>query len=315
MYVVFVRIWLLRVVHVALNIARRQHASSNREPKPPVNNRPFRSPATSTVQANYGSSIASTTSSSTQSSTDYDGTSFMPTVAPPMVVVPAGGEAEYLTATEPKNEKLSMTLMLDKINKLTIERIAFDLGTMIDEYKHNLPVARFQTLKSFLHQHQTSTLFSNEAIYFLLLQMMAELSYQSSHAATAMTLDHFLVAHQSSSIPIIVTTTSSILTDEESVVDLIEQLAKKLFDTSSLPAFHDLSALETICYRYLFNQLLPSASADREHTVSMQRMQLLDLFWSKVQSLRHVQINEDNERFIFTLYYLMQRISQSDSSI
>jgi hypothetical protein len=44
----------------------------------------------------------------------------------------------------------------------------------------------------------------------------------------------------------------------------------------------------------------------------MQRIKLLDLFWNKIQSLRNIQINEENERIIFALYYLMRYISQSD---
>jgi GTPase len=192
--------------------------------------------------------------------------------------------------------------MLDKINRLTIERITFDLRLIIDEYKHNLPVARFQTLKSFL-----------EAIYFLLLQIINEYSHNTNQSITRATLEHFLIAYHST-IPIIVTTTSSVITEEEPIEEFIKNLAEKLLD-SSLPVFNDLSTLESVCYRYLYNQVLQVLNPDINDSISMQRVKLLDLFWSKIQSLRHVQINEDNERFIFILYYLMRCISQSDSLI
>jgi hypothetical protein len=197
-------------------------------------------------------------------------------------------------------------MMFDKINKLTIERITFDLRIIIDEYKQNLPVARFQTLKSFLHQNQSSKILSNEAIYFILLQILDEFSQNS------MTFDHFLIAYHST-IPILVTTTSTVTNQEESIEQFIKNLAKNLFDSSSLPIFNDLPTLENICYRYLSNQILQFSNSDIDNNLSIQRVKLLDLFWNKIQSLRHIQINEDNERIIFALYYLMRYISQSDN--
>ena len=285
---------------LALSIARRQHLLSNRDPKLIINNKSVRSPAVSTGQSNYGSSIASTTSSSTQSSNEYDSS---------LVINPTIVEPTYLTAISPIDNQLSLATMLDKTNRLTIERITFDLRIIIDEYKHNLPVARFQTLKSFLHQHQLSKILSNEAIYFLLLQIIDEFSQNS---ITMTTFDHFLIDHHSA-IPIIVTTTSTVTNEQESIEQFIKNLANHLFDSSSLPPFTNLSTLENICYRYLSNQILQFSNFDTDNSVSMQRVKLLDLFWSKIQSLRHIQINEENERIIFALYYLMRFICQSDS--
>jgi hypothetical protein len=282
---------------LALNIARRQHLLPSREPKI---TKSFRSPVIPTVQSNYGSSIASTTSSSTQSSNEYE--TGLGNNSPK-------GESNYLTAVSPVNPNLSLPMMFDKTNKLTIERIAFDLRIILDEYKHNLPVARFQTLKSFIHQRELSKILPNEAIYFLLLQILDEFSHNSN---AIITFDHFLIDHHST-IPIIVTTTSTVTNRDESIEQLIKNLANHLFDSSSLPIFNDLPTLENICYQYLSHQVLQFSNSDTD--LSIQRVKLLDLFWNKIQSLRHIQINEENERVIFALYYLMRYISQSDNFI
>jgi hypothetical protein len=277
-------------------MARRQHLVPNREPKLPptittTNSKSFRLPTVS----NYGASIASTTSSSsTQSSNEYDTNVLNNSTM---------GESTYLTAVSPVEKSLSLTTQMDKTHKLTIERLTSDLRIIIDEYKQNLPVARFQTFKSFLDQDHSSKILSNDGIYFLLLQILDEFSHHS--------IDHFLITYHST-IPIIVTTTSTSRNEEESIEEFIKNLAKKLFDTSSLPVFNDLPTFETLAYRYLYNQILPNWNTDLENNVSMQRVQLLDLFWNKIQSLRRIQINDDNERSIFTLYYLMRFISQSD---
>ncbi|CAF0909770.1 unnamed protein product [Adineta steineri] len=292
----------------ALNIARRQHLLPNREPKLILPHKPYCSPINSTGQANYGSSIASTTSSSTQSSAEYDTGVLNNSIKE---------ESTYLTATSPvieNNNNHSLITMLDKINKLTIERLTFDLRIIIDEYKHNLPVARFQTLKSFLHQHQSSKILSNEAIYFVLLQIIDEYSHHSTDSLKIITIDHFLIAHDST-IPIIVTTTSSVTNEDQSLEKFIKNLSNQLFDSSSLPIFNDLLTFENISYRYLSKQILQFSNVDIDHNISMQRVKLLDLFWNKIHSLRNIQINEENERFIFAHYHLMRHICQSDSLI
>ncbi len=285
-----------------MNLARRQHLLPNREPKLPPNNKSFRSLGVS----NYGASIASTTSSSTQSSNEYDTNSFNN---------PIMGESTYLTAVSPGDKNLSLITRMDKTHKLTIERLTSDLRIIIDEYKQNLPVARFQTFKSFLDQDNLTKILSNDAIYFLLLQILDEFSH---HSIRIPTFDHFLIAYHSA-IPIIVTTTttssSSIRNEDESMEEFLKNLAKKLFDSSSLPVFNDCTTFETIAYRYLYNQILQISNTDLENNISMQRVQLLDLFWNKIQSLRNIHINDDNERSIFTLYYLMRFISQSDQFI
>jgi hypothetical protein len=207
----------------------------------------------------------------------------------------------------PIEKNLSLITIFDKINKLTIERLTNDLRIIIDEYKQNLPVARFQTLKSFINQYQLTKNLSNEGIYFLLLQILDEYSHNS-----ITTFDHFLITYHST-IPILVpTTSSSIKNEEESIEELIKNLAKKFFDSSSLPIFNDISTFENISYRYLSNQILQFSNIDLDNNISMQRIKLLDLFWNKIQSLRNIQINEENERMIFALYYLMRYISQSD---
>ena len=104
-----------------------------------------------------------------------------------------------------------------------------------------------------------------------------------------MTFDHFLIAYHST-IPILVTTTSTVTNPEESIEQFIKNLAKNLFDSSSLPIFNDLSTLENICYRYLSNQILQFSNSDTDNNLSIQRVKLLDLFWNKIQSLRHIQI-------------------------
>ncbi|CAF4237423.1 unnamed protein product [Adineta steineri] len=290
----------------ALNIARRQHLLPNREPKLILPHKPFCSPINSAGQANYGSSIASTTSSSTQSSAEYDTGVLNNSIKE---------ESTYLTAISPVIENNhSLITMLDKINKLTIERLTFDLRIIIDEYKHNLPVARFQTLKSFLHQHQSSKILSNEAIYFVLLQIIDEYSHHSTDSLKIITIDHFLIAHDST-IPIIVTTTSSVTNEDQSLEKFIKNLSNQLFDASSLPIFNDLLTFENISYRYLSKQILQFSNIDIDHNISMQRVKLLDLFWNKIHSLRNIQINEENERFIFAHYHLMRHICQSDSLI
>ncbi|CAF0895961.1 unnamed protein product [Rotaria sordida] len=287
----------------ALNIARRQHSLANRESKLTIHNKPYHFPTISTVQSNYGSSIASTTSSSTQSSNEYDSN---------LVNNSTIRESTYLTAISPIEKNSSKITIFDKTIKLTIERITNDLRIIIDEYKHNLPVARFQTLKSFLHQHQSSKILSNESIYFLILQILDEFSHNSTH--TIITFDHFLVASHST-IPIIVTTTSSVINEYESIEQFIKNLANKLFDSSSLPIFNNLSTFENISYRYLSNQIFQFSNIDIDNNITIQRIKLLNVFWNKIQSLRNIQINEDNERFIFALYYLMKYICQSDDSI
>jgi len=286
---------------LALNIARRQHSLPNNEPKLTINNKPFRSLGVS----NYGSSIASTTSSSTQSSNEYDINS---------LTNPTTGESTYLTAISPIEKNPSSITIFDKINKLTIERLTYDLRIIIDEYKQNLPVARFQTFKSFINQQSLTKIFSNEAIYFLLLQIIDEFSH---HSLPITTFDHFLITYHST-IPIIVITTtssSSIKNEEESIEEFIKNLAKKFFDSSSLPIFNDLSTFENLSYRYLSNQIFQFSNLDFNNNISIQRIKLLDLFWNKIQSLRNIQINEENERIIFALYCLMRYISQSDHFI
>ena len=47
-------------------------------------------------------------------------------------------ESTYLTAISPVDNNPSLTTMFDKMNKLTIERITFDLRIATDEYKQNL---------------------------------------------------------------------------------------------------------------------------------------------------------------------------------
>ena len=186
---------------------------------------------------------------------------------------------------------------------------------IIDEYKQNLPVARFQTFKSFLDQEHLTKMFSTEAIYFLLLQILDEFAH---HSIPIITSDYFLITYHST-IPIIVTTTttSSARNEEQSIEEFILKLAKKLLDSSGVPIFNDLPTFEINAYRYLFNQMIQSSNIEMDNNnnnnnISMQRVQLLDYFWNKIQSLRHIQINEDNERSIFALYYLMRYVSQSD---
>lgn len=199
--------------------------------------------------------------------------------------------------------------MYDKINKLTIEYLTSDLRIVIDEYKQNLPVARFQTLKTFLSQYELTKTLSNETIYFLLLQILDEYSH---HSISILTLDHFLITYHST-IPILVpTTTLSIKNEEESIEEFIKNLAKKLFDSSSLPIFNDLFTFENLSYRYILNEIFQFSNPNLNDNISIQRIKLLELFWNKISSLRNIQINEDNERIIFALYYSMRYISQSD---
>ena len=294
---------------LALNIARRQHSTSNREPRLPIYPKTCRSAALPTGQSNYGSSIASTTSSSTQSSSEYESSSLnaLPTTAT---------ETTYLVATTPLENNLSLNTLLDTTNRVTLERITADLRLIIDEYKRNLPVARFQTLKSFLHQHQASKLLSNEGIYFLLLQLIHECPSQPSSPMVMNTFDHFLIA-QHSTLPIVVTTTAgaSNIAEEKSMEQFIQELAHQLLDGSPLPPFHDLSTLETICCRYLSNHVLQFSTIDLDDCATRQRVQLLHLFWNRIQSVRNLQITEENERLLLVLYYLMRRLTQSDSGI
>ncbi|UJR26208.1 hypothetical protein I4U23_007551 [Adineta vaga] len=286
----------------ALNIARRQHLLPNRESKLTNINKSLNNHVISTGQAAYGSSIASTTSSSTQSSTDYDTC---------VLNNSTKEESTYLTAISPINPNLSLVTMLDKTNQLTIVRLTFDLHTILDEYKHNLPVARFQPLKSFLFQHQSTKILSIEGIYFVLLQILDNVS---THSIT--TFDHFLIAYQSI-IPIIVTTTtstsSSDTNEQESIEEFMKNLINKLFDPSSLPIFNDLSTLEDIASRYLSNHVLQLPDINMD--ISMQRVKLLDLFWNKIPSFRQIQINEENERFFFALYHFMRHLCRSDNFI
>lgn len=114
-------------------------------------------------------------------------------------------------------------------------------------------------------------------------------------------------------MPIIVTTTSTVTNENEPIEQFIKNLANKLFDSSSLPAFNDLATFEIISYRYLSNQIFQLSDTDTENNLSTQRIKILHLFWHKIQSLRHIQINEENERWIFALYFLMRYISQSDN--
>ncbi|CAF4164624.1 unnamed protein product [Rotaria socialis] len=288
----------------ALSIARRQHALPGREKKLTINTKPYNIPPVLNGQSNYGSSIASTTSSSTHSSNEYDSN---------LVNNLTTSEPTYLTAVSPIEKNPSQVTIFDKTIKLTIERITHDLRIVIDEYKHNLPVARFQTLKSFLYQHQLSKTASNESIYVLLLQILDEFSHDSTQTMT--TFDHFLIVSHST-MPIIVTTTSTVINEQESIEQFIKNLAAKLFDSSSLPIFNDLVTFENISYRYLSNQIFQFSNTDIDNNnLSTQRIKLLNLFWNKIQSLRHIQINEENERWIFALYFLMKHISQSDNLI
>ncbi|CAF4232692.1 unnamed protein product [Rotaria magnacalcarata] len=289
---------------VALSIARRQHALPGREKKLTINTKPYNIPPVLNGQSNYGSSIASTTSSSTHSSNEYDSN---------LVNNLTTSEPTYLTAVSPIGKNPSQVTIFDKTIKLTIERITHDLRIVIDEYKHNLPVARFQTLRSFLYQHQLSKIASNESIYVLLLQILDEFSHDSTQTMT--TFDHFLIVSHST-MPIIVTTTSTVINEQEPIEQFIKSLAIKLFDSSSLPIFNDLVTFENISYRYLSNQIFQFSNTDIDNnSLSTQRIKLLNLFWNKIQSLRHIQINEENERWIFALYFLMRHISQSDNLI
>jgi hypothetical protein len=176
---------------------------------------------------------------------------------------------------------LSLHALLDTTNRVTLERITADLRQIIAEYKHNLPVARFQTLKSFLHQHQASKLLSNEGIYFLLLQLIHECSSRPSSSIVMNTFDHFLIAHHST-LPIVVTTTAaSIIAEDKSMQQFIQELAHQLLDGLPVPPFHDLSTLETICCRYLSNHVLQFSTTDLDDCVARQRVQLLHLFWNR----------------------------------
>jgi hypothetical protein len=204
---------------------------------------------------------------------------------------------------------LSLSTCLDNVNRLTLERLAADLCFILDEYKHNLPVARFQTLKSLLYQHQTARIFTDDGIYFLLLQILSQCSSLSPMMMP--TFDQILIAHYST-LPILVrTSTVSNTVDQQS----IKTLAENLFDSSSLPIFHDLASLETISCRYLANHVLQFAMSDLDDSLPMQRVKLLELFWSRIPSLRHLQITDDNECFLFLVYYLMRRVTHADSSM
>lgn len=263
----------------ALNITRRQQSLPAREPKllPPITK-----PTGFPVVSNYGSSIASTGSSSTQSSTEYESNLL--------------NQSTYLTAISPVEKHPPSTF--DKTIKLTIERLTSDLRLVIDEYKKNLPVARFQTLKSFFNQDHYKKILSQEAIYFLLLQILDQ-----SHSC--ITSEQLLIACHST-IPMIVTTNpSSINNEEESLEEFVKNLARKFSDASLLPIFNDLSTLETMAYHFLCNQILP----DMDKNLSMQHIQILELFWKEIPSVRDIQITEDNERNLFMLYYLMRYIS------
>ncbi|CAF4152817.1 unnamed protein product [Rotaria socialis] len=232
---------------------------------------------------------------------------------PRIRVLPEMNKLTLSEAVSPIEKNPSQVTIFDKTIKLTIERITHDLRIVIDEYKHNLPVARFQTLKSFLYQHQLSKTASNESIYVLLLQILDEFSHDSTQTMT--TFDHFLIVSHST-MPIIVTTTSTVINEQESIEQFIKNLAAKLFDSSSLPIFNDLVTFENISYRYLSNQIFQFSNTDIDNNnLSTQRIKLLNLFWNKIQSLRHIQINEENERWIFALYFLMKHISQSDNLI
>ena len=263
----------------ALNITRRQQSLPSYEPKvlPPIN-KPILFP----IVSNYGSSIASTASSSTQSSAEYESNLLT--------------ESTYLTAISPVEKHPPSTF--DKTIKLTIERLTMDLRLTIDEYKQNLPVARFQTLKSFFNQDHSKKILSQEAIYFLLLQILDQ-------SNSSITSEQFLIAYHST-IPIIVTTNpSSISNEEESLEEFVKNLARKFSDVSLLPIFNDLSTLETMAYRFLCNQILP----DMDKNLSMQHVQILEFFWKEIPSVRDIHITEDNERNLFMLYYLMRYIS------
>ena len=281
---------LFVVLSLALSIARRQHSSS----KLPSHLKPVRSPALLTGHhSHYGSSIASTTSSSTQSSTEYETTT---PIKPSHIT-----ESPYLVATASIETNPSL---LDQIIRLTVEHLSSDLSVIIDEYKQNLPVSHFQTLKCVIHQHQTTKLFSNQSIFYLLLQLITECSIHSN----ASTFEHFLLAHHST-LPIVVTTTATTMKNEEqSIEQMIRTLAQQLFDSTSMPNFTDLSALETLCCQSLASQIFQYSSTDFDQSLSMQRVKLLEQFWTHIPSLRQMQINEENERVVFLLYHMMRRM-------
>lgn len=225
--------------------------------------------------------MASTASSSTQSSAEYESN-------PPLM-----NESTYLTAILPVDKPSSS--MFDKMIKLTIERLTSDLRLVIDEYKQNLPVARFQTLKSFFNQDHLKKILSQEAIYFLLLQILDQ-----SHLN--ITSEQILIAYHST-IPIIVTTqSSSVINEEESLEEFVKNLIRKFFDSSPL---NDLSNLETMAYRFLCNEMFPHMDIH----LPMQYVQILEFFWKEIPSVRDIQITDENERNLFMLYYLMRYIS------
>jgi len=273
----------------ALNIARRQHSSSRSEVKP----------LTSIVNSHYGSSITSSTSSSTQSSGEYEPN-------------PVQEESTYLTAISPVEKELPSMNLYDQTIKLLIENLTSDLRIIIDEYKQNLPVARFQTFKSFLNQDQSIEHLSTESSYFILLQILDESSRQS---ISIQTFDHFLITNHSI-IPILVpTTTTTIVSNrnsDESMDDYLKVLARKFFHPTALPNFTNISTFENLSFRFLFAQLFSYSSNDFEQNQTFQRVRLLNLFSNKIQSIRQLQINDDNQRLIFTIYYLMHFLSQSD---
>lgn len=260
-----------------MSIARRQHSSLKAKP------------TCSTAfplgqQSTYGSSIDSTTSSSsTHSSNEYETN---------------GNETTYLVATVPQENHSTPSINFDSILRSTLERLTFDLGRIIDEYKKHLPVAQFQTFKSLFQQHQSTKIFSTDSICFLLLQLIGELTTNSNSS----TFENFLVAHHST-LPILVKTTGTTMNnDDRSIEQIIRDFAQPISSSS------DLTIIENLCLRTLTTQFLQYSSTDFDQNLSTQRMKILDLFWTYVPSVRLVQINEANEHILFLLYYQMHRL-------
>ena len=232
--------------------------------------------------------IANSSASSTQSSNEYESQSFSTT---------------YLVATVQENFQEDF---IDKVHRLTFERLTLDLHRILDEYKNNLPVAHFQTFKSFLHQNQTSKNFSNESRYFLLLQLI-----QNCFKNQQNSFDQYLVGQHSKNLPILIMTNVCLMNNEEnqSAEPFLRQLVQQLFDSTSSPMFADLCALETISCRILIKTILPLSNINLDQSISVQRVQLIELFWNQIPSLRSIQINEDNEEKLFLLYHLMKRLN------
>ncbi|CAF1067496.1 unnamed protein product [Didymodactylos carnosus] len=310
----------------ALNIARRQHHSLYQQdsPKPVLLKK-----LTQHSSVNYSSSISSTSSSSTQSSsssTDYESL--------------RANENTYLLPTlvnKNSHDPPALIHYLDNVNKLTIEQIVNELKIILHDYKLNLPVIEFQTLKSYL---QPSSKINREyqSRYIILLQIVHEfrifLSYHSNRTVDSTFFDEFLLSLlvAQHSIPIVVCSKllkqkpyhsqiQTIITKDVSlfIKEFDSKIINYIFDknefvqqSSDINQF--LFNIENQCcqclYEYLIQSMNDVTTIDKTNPIA-QRAYLLNLYFRKIKTFHTFKINENNENDIIILYYVMLNVKMS----